>query len=106
VFWAVLEGLVAIALLVMITGSEGLAALQTAAIIAALPFSLVMIAMCVSIWKQFRQERAEWLRAERKHRARELTDAVTQNMINEGLITPNGGDQDRAPARTVGRPDG
>lgn len=90
VFWAVLEGLVAIALLVMITGSEGLVALQTAAIVAALPFSVVMIAMCVSIWKQFRQERDEWQRAERERHTRELTDTITQSMIDEGLLTPNG----------------
>ncbi|QSB13423.1 BCCT family transporter [Natronosporangium hydrolyticum] len=91
VFWAVLEGLVAIALLVLITGEQGgLEALQTAAIIAALPFSLVMLAMCVSIWKQFGEERREWQRLERERRTKELTAHVTQSMIDDGLIEPNG----------------
>jgi choline/glycine/proline betaine transport protein len=91
VFWALMEGAVAVALLVLIAGEEGLTALQTAAIVAALPFSLVMIAMCVAIWKQFREERDEWARLERERHTKDLTDRVTQSMIDDGLIEPNGG---------------
>jgi len=45
VFWAVSEGVVAAVLLL----AGGLAAFQTASIITALPFTLVMLAMCVSL---------------------------------------------------------
>jgi choline/glycine/proline betaine transport protein len=46
-FWAVLEG--AIAAVLLLAGAGGLAALQTAAITTALPFSIVMIAMCAGL---------------------------------------------------------
>ena len=47
VFWAVLEGAVAAALLV----GGGLVALQTAAITTGLPFAVVLLAMCFSVHK-------------------------------------------------------
>jgi betaine/carnitine transporter, BCCT family len=50
VFWAVLEGIIAIALLVG-GGSEALGAIQAAAITIGLPFTLLMLIMCVSLWK-------------------------------------------------------
>ncbi|NQX25824.1 BCCT family transporter [Microbacteriaceae bacterium VKM Ac-2854] len=54
VFWALATALVAIALLL----SGGLDALKTAAIITALPFSLVMIGIALSLVKALRGERA------------------------------------------------
>ncbi len=47
VMWAVIEGLVAISL--MLAG--GLAALQTGAILTAVPFSIIMIAMCFATYR-------------------------------------------------------
>jgi len=47
IYWAVKEGVVAILLLL----AGGLSALQTAAITTALPFCVVIILMCVSLWK-------------------------------------------------------
>lgn len=47
IFWAVLEGVVASALLL----GGGLSALQTAAISAGLPFAVVLLVMCFSIYK-------------------------------------------------------
>ncbi|MDT8422116.1 MAG: BCCT family transporter [Desulfuromonadales bacterium] len=46
-FWAILEGVVAAALLI----GGGLVALQTAAITTGLPFSVVLLGMCVSLHK-------------------------------------------------------
>jgi choline/glycine/proline betaine transport protein len=46
-FWAVLEG--AIAAVLLLAGAGGLAALQTAAITTALPFSLIMIVICYGL---------------------------------------------------------
>ncbi|MGW0820750.1 BCCT family transporter [Streptomyces sp. NPDC002845] len=67
VFWAVMEGAVAVALLLASgSGSASLDTLRTAAIIIALPFSLVMIAMCAATLKSFRQERRAYLDTQRR----------------------------------------
>ena len=50
VFWCTFEGLVAITLLV----SGGLVALQTAALITGFPFALLVLVMCISVWKGLR----------------------------------------------------
>ena len=50
VFWCTFEGLVAITLLV----SGGLVALQTAALITGFPFAVLVLVMCVSVWKGLR----------------------------------------------------
>ncbi|WP_116044546.1 BCCT family transporter [Amycolatopsis palatopharyngis] len=86
VFWAAAEGLVAIALLL----AGGLSALQIAAIIIALPFSVVMLGMCVATWKQFSAERAVMLRIQRRLQRDELTEHVSQSLIEDGLVEPNG----------------
>lgn len=53
VFWAVLEGVIAIALLVG-GGSEALSAIQAAAVTIGLPFTLLMLIMCVGLFKGLR----------------------------------------------------
>ncbi|WP_216212707.1 BCCT family transporter [Amycolatopsis aidingensis] len=86
VFWAAAEGLVAIAL--MLAG--GLQALKIAAIVIALPFSVVMLGMCVSIWRDFSAERRTQVRIQRRLQRDELTEHVSQSLIEEGLVEPNG----------------
>ena len=54
VFWCILEGLIAIALLL----GGGLEALQALAIATGLPFAIVLLVMCVSLVKGLWQERA------------------------------------------------
>lgn len=54
VFWAIFEGLVAVVLLL----AGGLAALQAAAITTGIPFAVVLLGMCVAIWKGLSSERA------------------------------------------------
>ena len=56
VFWAFMEGAIAVALL-WIGGSEAVQALQAGAISTALPFTLVLLAMCVSLLMGMRTER-------------------------------------------------
>ncbi|WP_454044511.1 BCCT family transporter [Cellulosimicrobium sp. Marseille-Q8652] len=73
IFWAVLAGLLAIALLL----AGGLSALQTAAILIALPFSVVLVGMAVSTVKALRVEHAALLRAERRAARTALTEHVT-----------------------------
>jgi choline/glycine/proline betaine transport protein len=87
VFWAVAEGLVAITLLL----AGGLGALQVGAILIALPFSFVMLAMCVATWRELAEERRRQLRLQRKLQREELTAQVSQSLLEEGWTDPNGG---------------
>ncbi len=52
VFWAIMEGLIAAVLLI----GGGLSALQTAAITTGLPFAIVLLIMCWSLYKAFHEE--------------------------------------------------
>jgi choline/glycine/proline betaine transport protein len=54
-FWGIMQGVVA-AVLLLAGGSAALSTLQTASIIAALPFSVLMVLMCVALFKGVRQE--------------------------------------------------
>jgi len=76
ILWAVLSGLLAVALLI----SGGLTALQTAAILIALPFSVVMIGMAVSTVIALREEHRAILRAERAQARLALTQHVTRRV--------------------------
>ena len=53
VFWASFEGLVAIALLI----GGGLGALQAMVISTGLPFTIILLAMCVAVWKGLASEK-------------------------------------------------
>ncbi|MGB0969572.1 MAG: BCCT family transporter [Mycobacterium sp.] len=57
VYWAVMEGAAA-AVLLLVGGSGSLTALRTASIATAVPFSLVMVAACVSMFRAFRYDLA------------------------------------------------
>ncbi|MGF1750406.1 MULTISPECIES: BCCT family transporter [Vibrio] len=56
VFWAFMEGAIAVALL-WIGGSEAIQALQAGAISSALPFTFILLAMCVSLLMGMKTER-------------------------------------------------
>lgn len=55
IFWATLEGVIAGTLLYG-GGAEALKALQAGAISVGLPFTLVLLLMCVSLYKGLREE--------------------------------------------------
>nr|WP_243396271.1 BCCT family transporter [Marinicaulis flavus] len=57
IFWATMEGLIAIVLLVG-GGSAALSSLQAGAITTGLPFTLVLLACCVSLYRGLREELA------------------------------------------------
>lgn len=93
--WAVIEGLVAVALLLAgLAAAAGdpeleesaLGALQDVAIIIAFPFSLVMILMVASIVREFRAKREQTLRAQRRLVRRELAEEVSETLVEEGLV--------------------
>ncbi|UII29191.1 BCCT family transporter [Fulvivirga maritima] len=58
IFWALIEGLLAISLLV----GGGLGTLQTAVMIAALPFAIILLTMTYSLYVGLRRERVKYLR--------------------------------------------
>lgn len=101
VFWALAEGAVAIALL-LASGSGDTASLdtlKTAAIIIALPFSIVMIGMCIATLKSFRQERQAYLEARRQAQQERLIDetvAAIEEGLENGSLSENGGTKDAA----------
>jgi len=72
ILWAGLGGVVAIALLL----AGGLAALQTGAILTAIPVSIVMIGMCIATYKAFRSEHEILVSAERRQRREELARRI------------------------------
>ncbi|WRH26354.1 BCCT family transporter [Arthrobacter sp. JZ12] len=53
-FWVALIAVIGTALLLV--GTDGLRTIQTAAILISVPFSLIMLLMCASTWKAFRDE--------------------------------------------------
>jgi choline/glycine/proline betaine transport protein len=62
IFWAVTEGAVAATLLL----GGGLKALQTASIISGLPFVIILLVMCYSLYLGLKEEQAEIETRERK----------------------------------------
>ena len=58
IFWAVIEGVVAAALLFG-GGADALGALQAAAICVGLPFSVILLFMCISLYKGLAHEQAQ-----------------------------------------------
>ena len=77
VMWAILEGLVAAALL-LASGTTGLGALQTMAILLAAPFSIVMILMMFSTAKALLHEHGQRERTERKLLADEVAGEIVR----------------------------
>ncbi|MBZ0215689.1 MAG: BCCT family transporter, partial [Fimbriimonadaceae bacterium] len=56
VFWCTFEGLVA-ATLLLVGGTQSLTALQAMAVSTGFPFTIVLLAMCVSLFMGLRNER-------------------------------------------------
>ena len=77
--WALVTSLLAISLLI----AGGLASMQTAAIITALPFSVVIILMCISSFKAFGIEVRREQRAKRRLFAAELTESVSADVSEQ-----------------------
>lgn len=76
IMWGTLEGLIAAALL--LAGSGSLEALQTMAILAAAPFSVVIILMCVSTVKSLQKDHRIIERAERTLLAAEIARELAE----------------------------
>jgi BCCT family betaine/carnitine transporter len=65
VFWAIMEGTVA-AMLLYGGGSQALQAMQAGAISAGLPFTLILLACCVGLWKGLSEDSRSLRKLEKK----------------------------------------
>ncbi|CAH0118220.1 Glycine betaine transporter OpuD [Paenibacillus sp. CECT 9249] len=78
VSWGIIQALIAVVLLL----SGGLEALQTASIVTALPFAVILLLMTFSIVKALREEEREHRRAERAKRKK--LNLLLEKLQNEG----------------------
>ncbi|XVV03900.1 BCCT family transporter [Actinosynnema sp. CA-248983] len=93
VFWGVLTGAVA-AVMLLVGGSNALTGLQNLTIIAALPFALVMVGLCVSLARDLRSDPL----IRREERVAEVMEEVTAQLgpeetalrTVEQLVKPRG----------------
>lgn len=76
VLWALLEGLLAAALLL----SGGLTSLQAGSLMTALPFSVILLLMCVALVKALSLDRAVLAEHERLARLERVTAHITDEM--------------------------
>lgn len=77
VLWSVVEGAVAISLLL----AGGLGALQSAALATALPFSIVLLMMCLAIVKGLRYEHRKIDLLQRRERLQRAADYISGGVI-------------------------
>ncbi len=107
IFWAVLEGAIAAALIIAGTAGDdpqgGLAALQTMAILVAAPFTIVMILSCVALVKSLREEHIEKLRLERQVLRREIALETAEAMRSGGFEMSGASPKTRSASRWRGR---
>lgn len=85
VFWAVLQGLVAIVLL----WAGGLGALQTATIASALPFLVVMLLMCFGLYKALQDDALRAQNLQMHHTTVQYTKSTVDWRKRIGTLTEN-----------------
>ncbi|WP_346844456.1 BCCT family transporter [uncultured Rothia sp.] len=79
VFWCLVAALTAIAL-IWAGGTESLSAIQTVAILTAIPFSVVILLMCASLYKALSFEHNLFVRAQRRHAREEIAEQLRENI--------------------------
>ena len=78
IFWAISEGAVAAVLLI----GGGLSALQTASVTTGLPFALILLIMCYSLYKGLQEETIKRERKEKQEEEKEY-ESVVRNIIQK-----------------------
>ena len=86
IFWASASGLIAASLIWVssLSGDEeasGMTALQSLALLSALPFSIIMIGMCVSLWRSLSREVKVIERLELRLRQREFMERYEGQIV-------------------------
>lgn len=88
VFWASASGLIAASLIWVSSLSgdadaSGMTALQSLALLSALPFSVVMIGMCISLWRSLSHEVKVIERLELRLRQREFMERYSDELTDQ-----------------------
>ena len=88
IFWASASGVIAASLIWVSSLSgdadaSGMTALQSLALLSALPFSIVMIGMCVSLWRSLSHEVKVIEKLELRLRQREFMERYTEEITDE-----------------------
>jgi len=78
IFWAVTEGTVAAVLLI----GGGLQALQTATIVTGLPFTLILLVMCYSLYKGLREDLKK-LEERKSEKQMENYEEIVSEIVNK-----------------------
>ncbi|WP_022869118.1 BCCT family transporter [Schaalia vaccimaxillae] len=107
-FWAALQGGIAALLLWLGASSDGsatdgLGALQVLSILSALPFSVVLVMTCVSMYKAFGKENERRMRAERRL-LRERIETLVDESVEMGAARRRGRWMPRESLYTTPRP--
>nr|MBI1229518.1 BCCT family transporter [Cytophagales bacterium] len=104
VFWALAGGAVAAVLLL----GGGLQALQTAVIITGLPFAIILLLMCYSLYRGLDEESTEASKLsqaqERKAYQQLVTEMLAKRVAKQQLPTAEGQRDKRQEPRTTGKP--
>ncbi|MDJ1132239.1 BCCT family transporter [Streptomyces iconiensis] len=106
VFWALMEGAVAAALLLAsdLASADSLNTLKTSAIIIALPFSVIMIGMCLATAIAFTRERHAYMAAERAAEHDRLVDHAVALIEDGGNEADGGPPKEKAAVGAAGEP--
>lgn len=84
VFWAVTEGTVAAVLLI----GGGLQALQTATIVTGLPFAVILLIMCYSLYKGLKEDHLE-LQDKKEQKEMENYEEIVNDIVKKRNISKN-----------------
>ncbi|WP_085529305.1 BCCT family transporter [Kocuria massiliensis] len=82
VFWVLVAGGAALSLL-WAGGENSLNAIQTISILTALPFSVVIVLMCVSLFKSLQAEHELLVRAQRRQARNELVEEIAEDVNSQ-----------------------
>jgi choline/glycine/proline betaine transport protein len=107
IFWASASGVIAAALIWVssLSGDEdasGMTALQSLALLSALPFSIIMIGMCVSLWRSLAREVKVIERLELRLRQREFMERYSGTLTDQVSEKVSGGISDRIESHLEG----
>lgn len=84
IFWAVTEGTVAAVLLI----GGGLQALQTATIVTGLPFAVILLIMCYSLYKGLKEDHLE-LKDKKEQKEMENYEEIVNDIVKKRNISKN-----------------
>lgn len=100
--WATMAGLVTAVILGTAHSDSGMAALQALAILAAFPFSFVMIGICVSSWRSLSKEHRYLMEQERRLRRQMLVQNVSAQVVTQLESAVSQSVSTQSSAHTVG----